>query len=103
MAIEITSRTNSPVFVKTPNKNKLEEDNKAIDLTSKKEEVALTSASQEIQKTVESPSSTPVDINRVNEVKKALANGSYTINPTRIAEKMIQFEAPDFLTTDNKS
>ncbi len=33
-----------------------------------------------------------VDTQRVNEVKQAIADGTYEVNPARIAEKMMKFE-----------
>ena len=35
----------------------------------------------------------PVDTNRVNEMKTALANGNYNVDAEKIADKMMNFEA----------
>ena len=35
----------------------------------------------------------PVDNNRVNEMKTALANGKYNIDAEKVADKMMHFEA----------
>jgi len=34
-----------------------------------------------------------VDTQRVEQVKKAIANGQYEVDPVRIADKMMQFES----------
>jgi negative regulator of flagellin synthesis FlgM len=45
-----------------------------------------------MQKSLGSSSVSPVNIDRVNSVKKALADGSYSINASETAAKLIQFE-----------
>ena len=63
--------------------------------------IAITSTAQNIKKTLESSSSaTLMDVDRVQSVKKALADGSYQVNPEKIAEKMLQHEKFMF-TLDN--
>lgn len=37
-------------------------------------------------------SQTPVDNNRVKQVKSAISNGEYHVDPDRVAHKMINFE-----------
>ncbi|MCK9397570.1 MAG: flagellar biosynthesis anti-sigma factor FlgM [Methylobacter sp.] len=93
MAIEITGRTNSPTPIKTPPKAGVDGEKKvAIANTVKDDSIALTSATQEIKKTLGSSSTSPVNIDRVNAVKKALADGNYPVNAERAAKKLIQFE-----------
>jgi negative regulator of flagellin synthesis FlgM len=93
MAIEITNKINTFQATKMPPKTAVEgEKNVAITTTEKNDSVALTAASQEIKKTVGSSSATPVNIDKVNSIKKALADGSYSINAEQIAKKIIQFE-----------
>lgn len=93
MAIEISGRVNSPTPIKTASKTGAGEEKKldAIN-TENDDKVALTTTVQEIKKTFETSSASPVDIDRVNAVKKAIADGSYSINAERIAAKLIQFE-----------
>lgn len=94
MAIEITGRTSSPAFVKTSPKVGADTEKK-VAVTNKEENddsVALTSATQEIKKAFSSSTASPVDVDRVSSVKKALAEGSYAINADRTAKKLIQFE-----------
>ncbi|MGZ8917275.1 MAG: flagellar biosynthesis anti-sigma factor FlgM [Methylobacter sp.] len=93
MAIEITGRTNNPTPIKTSPKTEVDGEKKVVvKNTDKVDSVALTSTTQEIKKAVGSSSASPVDIDRVNSVKKALADGSYQINTENVAQKMIQFE-----------
>ena len=93
MAIEITGRTNSPTPIKTSPKAEVDGERKVVAKnTEEADSVALTSTVQEIKKTFGSSSASPVDIDRVNSVKKALADGSYQINAENVAQKMIQFE-----------
>lgn len=92
MAIEITGRTNSPTLINPSPKAGVDGEKKvAVTSTENDDSVALTTATQEIKKTVGS-SSSPVDIDRVNSIKKALADGSYSINAEKVAQKLIQFD-----------
>ena len=93
MAIEITGRTNSPTPIKTAPKAGVEGEKKvAVNTPENRDVVALTTATQEIKKAVGSSSASPVDIDRVNSIKTALADGSYQINAEKVAKKMIEFE-----------
>lgn len=93
MAIEITGRTNSPTPIKTPPKASVEGEKKvAVANTEKDDSVALTSTTQEIKKAFGSSTASPVDINRVNSVKKAVAEGNYSVNAEKVAKKLLQFE-----------
>ena len=94
MAIEITGRTNSPTPIKTLPKAEGANGEKKIAVTNteKTDSVAFTSTTQEIKKAFGSSSASSVDINRVNSVKKALADGSYSINAEKISKKLIQLE-----------
>ncbi len=93
MAIEITGKANSSIPIKTPPKAGVESEKKvAVANTEKTDSVALTATTQEIKKALSSSSALPVDIERVNSVKKALADGSYSVNAEKVAKKLIQFE-----------
>ncbi|MDI1277117.1 flagellar biosynthesis anti-sigma factor FlgM [Methylobacter sp.] len=93
MAIEITGRINSPTPIKTSPKAEVDGEKKVVAKnTEEADSVALTATSQEIKKAFGSSSASPVDIDRVNSVKKALADGSYQINAEKVAQKLIQFE-----------
>lgn len=68
----------------------------------KTDSVAITAIAKEIHKAFESSSAaSAVDLERVAAVKKALADGSYSINAEKIAEKMIQFEK--LMSSDNST
>jgi len=93
MAIEITGRTNSPTPIKTSPKAEVYGEKKAVVTNAEKiDSIALTSTTQEIKKAVGSSPASPIDIGRVNSVKKAIADGSYQVNADKVAQKLIQFE-----------
>ncbi len=93
MAIEITGRTNSPTPIKTSPKAGVEGEKKvAVANTEKDDGVALTSTTLEIKKAFGSSGASPVDVDRVNSIKQALADGSYPVNAEKVAKKLIQFE-----------
>lgn len=94
MAIEsITGRAGNPSSIKTVQKAEVDDRKQtATKRTEKDDSIVITSVAQEIKKAFQSSPGSAVDIDRVNAVKKALAEGSYAINAERIAKKMIQFE-----------
>ncbi len=92
MAIEISGRTNSTSPLKTTPKIEVDGEKTVATQPEKTDNVALTSTTQEIKKALGSSSELPVDIERVNAIKKALAEGSYKINTEQVAKKLIQFE-----------
>jgi len=94
MVIEITGRPNSPAPIKTAPKAGVDGEKKVTVTasTEKDDVVALTTATQEIKKAFGSSSASPVDIDRVNSIKKALADGSYQIDAEKVAKKLIAFE-----------
>ncbi|MGR9014132.1 MAG: flagellar biosynthesis anti-sigma factor FlgM [Gammaproteobacteria bacterium] len=94
MAIEITTnRVNSPTPIKSPPKGGADGEKKvAVTDTKIGDSVALTSATQEIKKALGSSSASPVNIDKVNSIKKALADGTYQVDAERVAKKMIQLE-----------
>lgn len=94
MAIEITGSTNSPIPIKTPPKSGIDGEKK-VAITNPEtndDKVALTTTTLEIKKTVGASSSSPMDIDRVNSIKQALTDGSYSINADKVAQKLIQFD-----------
>jgi negative regulator of flagellin synthesis FlgM len=93
MAIEISNKINTFQSTKMPSKTSVEGDKSVPSATTEKtDSIALTTASQEIKKAVGSSSAAPVNIDKVNSIKQALADGSYSINAEQIAKKLIQFE-----------
>jgi negative regulator of flagellin synthesis FlgM len=92
-SIEINGKASSLIPIKTPPKAGVEGEKKvAVANTAKDDSVALTTTTQEIKKALGSSSALPVDIEKVNSIKKALADGSYSINAEKVAKKLIQFE-----------
>jgi negative regulator of flagellin synthesis FlgM len=63
-----------------------------IKATLSTDSVVLTNSVQEIKKSFESFTESSLDMQRVERIKQAIENGTYEINPDRIAQKMIQFE-----------
>ncbi|TRW93022.1 flagellar biosynthesis anti-sigma factor FlgM [Candidatus Methylobacter oryzae] len=93
MAIEITGRTSGLTTISPPLKSGVDAEKKvAVANTEESDSVALTATTQEIKKTLSSSSSSPVDVDRVNAIKKSLADGSYSINAEQVAKKFMQFE-----------
>ena len=94
MAIEsIKGGVINPSLTKSVQKAEVEDQKQAtIQRIEKDDSIAITAVVQEIKKAFESSSESAVDMVRVNAVKHALAEGSYTVNAERIAAKMIQFE-----------
>jgi negative regulator of flagellin synthesis FlgM len=104
MAIEsITGRTHNPLTIKTDQKTEAGvAKNAPLKSTEKNDSIAITAIAHEIKKAFASSSAVPaVDIDRVNAVKKALADGNYPLNAERIAQKIIQFEK--LLAEDNST
>lgn len=57
------------------------------------ETVSLTDTAAKLQKIANEVESQPVvDAERVDAIKRSLDNGTYEVNPERVAEKMISFE-----------
>ncbi|HFE36907.1 MAG TPA: flagellar biosynthesis anti-sigma factor FlgM [Gammaproteobacteria bacterium] len=55
--------------------------------------VSLTGTASQLRALEQQLASLPVvDVQRVDSVKREISNGSYEINPPRIADKMIQME-----------
>lgn len=96
MAIEnISGRMRPPInTANTGQKTDVDNAGKpAAKQTGQADSIAITSTAQNLKKTLESASSaTLIDIDRVQAVKKAIADGSYQVNAEKIAEKMIQHE-----------
>jgi negative regulator of flagellin synthesis FlgM len=87
----LTSKTNNVVL---PSKNNQAEKakNTSIGATEQtKDTVDITTVAKEINKASEASVSS-VNKERVTAIKNAMAEGTYTINAEKIAEKMIQQE-----------
>lgn len=93
MAIEITGRTNSSMPIQTTPKSGIDGDQKVTvaNIETDDDKVALTPTAMELKKSIGS-SSAPMNFDRINAIKKALANGTYSVNAEQVAQKMMQFE-----------
>lgn len=56
------------------------------------DQIKLTDSALALQDASRPQEGTMVDQKRVDEIRAAIANGSYTISPARIAEKMLTLE-----------
>lgn len=56
------------------------------------DEVKLTDSARALQAAARPADGAAVDQKRVDQVRQALADGSYTINPARIAEQMLALD-----------
>lgn len=93
MVIEITGRTNGTAPIKTAPKAGVEGEKKvAVTASAEQDDVVALTATQEIKKAFSSSATSPVDVDKVNAIKKALADGSYQINAEKVAKKLIEFE-----------
>jgi negative regulator of flagellin synthesis FlgM len=59
--------------------------------TVKSDSVVITNTVMEIKKSFESSAKSSVNVERLARIKQAIEDGTYEINPDRIAAKMIQF------------
>ena len=62
--------------------------------------VMITNTVTQIKKSFESSMGSSTDVERLARIKQAIENGTYEINPDRIAAKMLQF---DFLGQGNST
>lgn len=62
-----------------------------------KDSVSLTPQAQQLNKLQhKANNATGVDQDKVNDIKKALAEGKYEVNPQRLAQKLANFESDLF-------
>lgn len=58
------------------------------------DKLSLTSTAQQLQTLEDQVAAAPVvDTQKVQEVQRSLATGSYQIDPARVADKLLQFES----------
>lgn len=69
-------------------------------ITASSDSVVITNTVTQIKKSFESSTESSVDVERLARIKQAIENGTYEINPDRIAAKMLQF---DFLGQGNST
>lgn len=95
MTIEsITGRIQAPLNIKSVQKTEVNDEKIASEKKPEtSDSIVITEIAQGLNKAFASSSATSsIDIDRVNSVKKALAEGGFPINAERIAKKMIQLE-----------
>lgn len=94
MAIEpIASRIPSAAATKSPVKSGIDVGAATIKSEPNNDSIEITANSNQIKRALDSAASLPVvDNERVAAIKQALAEGTYTIDPERIAQKISQFE-----------
>ncbi|MGD7035709.1 flagellar biosynthesis anti-sigma factor FlgM [Methylotuvimicrobium buryatense] len=94
MAIEpIASRIPSTAATKSPVKPGIDAGAAMIKSEPNNDSIEITANSSQIKRALDSAASLPVvDNERVASIKQALAEGTYTIDPERIAQKISQFE-----------
>jgi len=65
----------------------------SISSVERTDSVVITNSATQIRKNFESSSvESNVDVERLMRIKAAIENGTYEINPDKIAAKMMQFE-----------
>jgi negative regulator of flagellin synthesis FlgM len=94
MAIEsITGRLSSLAPIKPVKKAEADDQKQVLAKSADHESgVVASTVIHDFRKAVESSPASVVDVDRINAVKKALAEGNYQIDAEKIAKKMIEFE-----------
>ncbi|GAB4272775.1 MAG: hypothetical protein Kow0065_21860 [Methylomicrobium sp.] len=96
MAIDpIATRLQNATASKTPLTTGNEPNKKSVSIDTPIDQIDLRVNSSTIQNALNSAAETPViDNARVDTIKQALSNGTYAIDPERIAQRISQFESP---------
>lgn len=90
----ITGRLQNTTVTKTSQKNSTEIDKSPTANKPSEDSIEITSNAARINKALESASASPIiDNDRVAAVKQALADGDYSIDAQKIAQKMTQFDS----------
>ncbi|MGR9115549.1 MAG: flagellar biosynthesis anti-sigma factor FlgM [Gammaproteobacteria bacterium] len=90
----INGRLQSPAATKTNHKHDIETDKAPESGKTRGDSVELTSSTAQINRALESASTLPVvDKDRVETIKQALANGTYSVDSEKIAQKITQFNS----------
>ena len=90
----ISGRMQSTTATKTNQKNSIDTNKAPTTSGTRGDSIDLTTNTARISKALELASALPViDNDHVASVKQALANGTYTIDAEKIAQKMTQFDS----------
>lgn len=100
MAIELTSAiaANTPVSVsKTASQNqgeqRLNQQNQSPEISVRTDRVILTAVAEGLRKTENRTNqSSAINSQRVTALQERIRNGTYQINPARVADKLLSFE-----------
>jgi negative regulator of flagellin synthesis FlgM len=57
------------------------------------DQVKLTDSALVLQQAARSDQASPIDSKRVEQIRQALADGSYTVSPGRIADRMLAMDS----------
>lgn len=91
--INPNSGLNAVTQAKLASKNKLENSSQPIVPAAEDDTVNITNVAQDIKKASEAGTSEMVvNEKRVAEIKTAFEAGNYKVDPSRVAEKMLQLE-----------
>lgn len=98
MSIEINGHNGRPPIDLGENRKPAGDSGKAATEStsspSSSDKLSLTSSAQQLRALEEQVAELPVvDTQRVQEVQRAIATGSFQIDPAKVADKMLQFEA----------
>lgn len=100
MSIEINGHNGRPPIDLGENRKpagdsgKAATENTSSASASSNDKLSLTSSAQQLRALEEQVAELPVvDTQRVQEVQRAIATGSFQIDPAKVADKLLQFEA----------
>ena len=82
---------NIPGVMKAYNQRKAHSTPKTNSVSSKKDEMSLSNEAQILSKALQGAKATPeVREDKVNEIKNAIAQGTYSVTTEQVAEKMLK-------------
>ena len=86
---KVASNSNTVGGVKSSDKNGIN----SVSSTPEKDNITITASATKLRKMEDTIAQLPiVDTKKVEEVQKAIKDGSYSINPDKIASKLIEME-----------
>lgn len=92
-SINTGNAVNTTTQTKSANKAKFETQHQPVNLATDEDTVNITGKAQDIKRATDSIASAPaVDTKRVEALKAAIDSGQYTIDPDRVAKKLLQQE-----------